>query len=125
MNLRNLFYLNAILLISGSLALILAPAIVLERQGFTTDNPEFLQLASNSGGFMLSIGLVAWFAARAVDSPFRRQVRLAFFILHLTFVLIHAGVWLFSGVAFSIVIPVHLTLALAFGYFQFVKPDAD
>lgn len=74
---------------------------------------------------MLSIGLVAWFAARAADSPFRRQVRLAFFILHLTFVLIHGGAWLFSGVAFSIVIPVHLTLALAFGYFQFVKPDAD
>jgi len=125
MNLRNLFYVNAILLVVGSLALILAPAIVLERQGFTTDNPEFLQLANNSGGFMLSIGLVAWFAARATDSSFRRQVRLSFFILHLTFVLIHTGAWLFNGVALSIVIPVHLTLALAFGYFQFVKPDAD
>jgi len=125
MNLRSLFYLNAIFLISGSLALILAPAIVLERQGFTTDNPEFLQLGSNSGGLMLCIGLVAWFAARAADSPFRRQVRLAFFILHLTFVLIHTGAWLFNGIALSIVIPVHFIFTLAFGYFQFVKPDAE
>lgn len=124
MNLKNLFYLNAILLIAGSLALILAPAFVLERQGFNSANPEVLQVASNSAGFMLSIGLVAWFAARAVDSPLRRQIRLVYFILHLAFVLIHGSAWLFNGVAFSTVIPVHLTLALAFGYFQFVKPDA-
>ena len=125
MNLKNLFYLNAILLVAGSLALILAPAVVLERQGFTTDNPEFLQLANNSGGFMLSIGLVAWFAARAADSPLRRQVRLSFLILHLAFVLIHASAWLFNGVALNSALPVHLILTLAFGYFQFVKPDAD
>ena len=124
MNLRNLFYLNAVLLISGSLALILAPSIVLEQQGFTTHSPEFLQLASNSGGFMLSIGLVAWFAARAADSPFRRQVRLAYLILHFTFVLIYGVAWLLNGAALSSALPVHLIFTLAFGYFQLVNPDA-
>lgn len=74
---------------------------------------------------MLFIGLVAWFAARASDSPFRRQVRLAYFILHLIFVLIHVGAWLFNGVPLNSALPVHLIFTLAFGYFQFVKPDAD
>ena len=124
MNLKNLFYLNAILLVAGSLALILAPAVVLERQGIITDDPEFLQLGSNSGGLMLSIGLVAWFAARATDSLLRRQIRLSFLILHLTFVLIHASAWLFNGIPLNSALPVHLILTLAFGYFQFVKSDS-
>ena len=74
---------------------------------------------------MLSIGLAAWFAARAADSPFRRQIRLTFFILHLTFVVIHAGAWLFNGVALSSALPVHLIFTLAFAYYQFVKPNVN
>ena len=122
MKLKHLFYFNAILLIPGSLALLIVPAVMLGRAGFPADNPEILQLGSNTGGLLLFVGLVAWFAARVEDNPLRRNVRLSFFVMNLVMAVAHFIAFLNGGLINAAIL--HGILALAYGYFQFIKPDA-
>jgi hypothetical protein len=65
---------------------------------------------------------VSWFAARTEDSPFRRNIRLSFFIMNLVMTVFHYLAYLNGGQI--VYVYGHGFLTLAYGYFQFIKPDA-
>ena len=122
MKLKYLFYAQTIVLINAVAFLFLPDAILGQ---FGVDADEELTLAfRNTGGLLLFLGMVAWLAARSEDSLLRRGIRLAFLVTHSVLFTVYAATQLTGGTAFGPVIWVHLAFALAFGYFQFVKPDA-
>ena len=121
MKLKYLFYFNSIVVLTALIALV-APALLLERVGIPADNPDILQFANNTGGLLLFVGLVSWFAAQTEDSPFRRKIRLSFFIMNLVMAVAHFVSFLSGGMLNGVI--VHGILTLAYGYFQFIKPDA-
>ena len=121
MKLTHLFYFNSIVVLNALIALV-APELLLERVGIPADNPDILQFANNAGGLLLFVGLVSWFAARTEDSPFRRKIRLSFFIMNLVMTVFHYLAYLNGGQI--VYVYGHGFLTLAYGYFQFIKPDA-
>jgi hypothetical protein len=122
LKLKYLFYIQTVVFLNA-IGFIFAPAAVLGRVGIVS-NAELNLAFQNTGGLLLFLGLVAFFAARAEDSPFRRNVRLAFFIAHSVLFTIYAISQVTGGPTFGPILWVHLIFALAFGYFQFIKPDA-
>lgn len=120
--LTHLFYAQAVVLIAA-VAFLFLPEQVLNGLGIDAD--EELTLAfRNTGGLLLFLGMVAWLAARSEDSPLRRGLRLAFLVTHSVLFTVYAATQFTGGTAFGPMIWVHLAFALAFGYFQFVKPNA-
>lgn len=124
MTLKHLFYLQSTIVFMA-LFWMLAPAMALDVNGTPGRDAASLLFAQNTGVLHLGYGVVAFVAARAPDSPLRRDIRLAFFILHTVMVVVHTLAWLTTGVALGngFALAVHLTLAIAFGYFQFVRPE--
>lgn len=122
MKLKHLFYLQSIVVLNA-LGFIFVPAALVSRFGISS-NAELNLAFQNSGGLLLFVALVAWFAARAEDSPFRRNVRLSFFILHSVLFAVYTYNQVTGGPTFGPILWVHLAFALAFGYFQFIRPDA-
>lgn len=122
MKLKHLFYLNFILLVPSVLIALFKPSIMLSGSGLPADNPALLQMLGNTGGLLTFVGLIAWFAARVEDSPLRRNIRLSFFTMNLVMTVIHAVAYLNGGAMTPLIL--HGILTLAYGYFQFIKPDA-
>lgn len=122
MKLKHLFYLQS-LVVLNALGFIFVPAVLLSRFGISS-NAELNLAFQNSGGLLLFVALVAWFAARAEESSFRRNVRLSFFILHTVLFAVYAFNQVTGGPTFGPIMWIHLTFAMAFGYFQFIKPNA-
>ena len=122
MKLKHLFYLNGVLLILAALAFLITPASMLGPYHITTPESGVLDLARNSGGLFLFIGLAAWFGARSEDSSLRRNIRLSFFIMNLVMAVAHFVGFLSGGSLNGVI--VHGILTLVYGYFQFIKPDA-
>jgi hypothetical protein len=123
MKLKHLFYLNSVLLILAAPAFLITPGSMLGSYHITNAESGVLELARNSGGLFLFIGLAAWFAARSEDSSLRRNIRLSFFIMNLVMAVAHYVGFLLSGGSLNGVI-VHGILTLAYGYFQFIMPEA-
>ena len=122
MKLKHLFYIQTIVFLNA-IGFLFAPAALLGRTGIVS-NPELNLAFQNTGGLLLFLGLVAFFAARAEDSPLRRNIRLAFFIAHSVLFAVYAFNHTNGGPTFGPILWVHLVFALAYGYFQFIKPDA-
>ena len=78
----------------------------------------------NTGDLLLLVGLVAFLAARTDDSPLRRDICLSYFLLHAVGFVIHVLPLLTGGFAFGPAWIFSLILAIAFGYFRFLKPNA-
>jgi uncharacterized RDD family membrane protein YckC len=72
----------------------------------------------------LFVSLAAWFAAQAEDSSLRRSLRLSLFIMHSVLFAVYALTQMTGGPAFGPTVWIHLAFALAFGYFQFFRPEA-
>ena len=122
MKVKYLFYIQTIVFLNA-IGFLLAPAAVLGRTGIVS-NAELNLAFQNTGGLLLFLGLVAFFAARAEDSPLRRNVRLAFFIAHSVLFSVYAFSQMNGGPTFGPILWVHLVFALAYGYFQFIRPNA-
>jgi cell division protein FtsW (lipid II flippase) len=122
MKLKYLFYFQA-LTVLNAMGMIFAPSAELSGAGISPSAELNLAL-QNTGGLLLFLSLVAFFAARAEDSPFRRNIRLCFFIGHLVLFAVYAFNQVNGGPTFGPILWIHLVFALAFGYFQFIKPDA-
>ena len=122
MRLKHLFYIQTVVFLNA-IGFLLAPAALLGRTGIVS-NAELNLAFQNTGGLLLFLGLVAFFAARAEDSPLRRKVRLAFLIAHSVLFAVYAFNQITGGPTFGPILWVHLVFALAYGYFQFIKPDA-
>ena len=122
MKLKHLFYIQTVVFLNA-IGFLLAPAAVLGRSGIVS-NTELNLAFQNTGGLLLFLGLVAFFAARAEDSPLRRNVRLAFFIAHSVLFAVYALSQMNGGPTFGPILWVHLVFALAYGYFQFIRPNA-
>jgi hypothetical protein len=122
MKLKHLFYIQAVVVLNA-LGFLFAPAVLLGRFGMAPD-AELNLAFQNTGGLLLFLSLVAFFAARAEDGPLRRNVRLAFFISHAVLCTVYAFSQMTGGPTFGPILWVHLVFALAFGYFQFIKPQA-
>lgn len=122
MKLKHLFYVQA-LVVLNALVFLITPNALLSRIGVTPDD-ELTLAFRNTGGLLLLLALVAWFAARAEDGPLRRNVRLSFLIGHSVLFAVYAITMLTGGPTFGPVIWVHLAFAIAFAYFQFIRPDA-
>ena len=122
MKLKHLFYLNSVLLFLAALVALITPLSMLGPAHIATAEPGVLGLVRNTGGLLLFLGLAAWFAARAEDSSLRRNIRLSFFIMNLVMVVAHYVSFLGGGPLNGVI--VHGILTLAYGYFQFIKPDA-
>ena len=122
MKLKYLLYIQTVVFLNA-IGFLLAPATMLGSFGITS-NAELNLAFQNTGGLLLFLGLVAFFAARAEDSPFRRKIRLAFFIAHSVLFAVYAFNQVTGGPTFGPILWVHLVFALAYGYFQFMKPDA-
>ena len=88
MKLKYLFYFQS-LVVLNSLGFIFAPAALLGQFGISPA-ADVIVAYRDFGGLLLFVALVAWFAARADDSPFRRNIRLSFFILHSVLLVVSA-----------------------------------
>lgn len=122
MKLKYLFYFQA-LTVLNAVGMIFAPSAELSRSGISSSAELNLAL-QNTGGLLLFLSLVAFFAARVEDSPLRRNIRLAFFVVHSVLFALYAFNQMNGGPTFGPILWIHLVFALAFGYFQFINPEA-
>lgn len=125
MKLKHVFYLqSAALLLAGSLWMF-APAMFYKTGGMDVTDTGLLIFGRNTGALLYGFLFIAFFAARAEDSPLRRQLRLSFFLLHLVSLLMYGALWFVSHVTFGNgqAIWLHVVFGLGFGYFQFFKPN--
>ena len=123
MKLKHVFYLQAAALLLAATLWIFAPAAFYESSGLQTADPAWLLFGRNTGALLFGFLLIAFFAARAPDSPLRRQLGLSFFLLHLVSLSIYVVVWLLARVTNPMAIGLHVVFTLAFGYFQFFRSE--
>lgn len=122
MKLKHLFYFQSLVFLN-SLGFIFAPAALLRQFGLSP-TADLIVAYRDLGGLLLFVALISWFSARAEDTPFRRKVRLSFFILQSVLFVVSAYNLLVGNPALAPSIWISLVMALAFGYFQFIRPDA-
>lgn len=124
MKLRTLMLATAVLSFLFGLGFALMPAQTLTLYGVTTDAVGLI-LGRFFGSAMLGYAILTWFARGISDPQSRRAIVLALFLSSLlaAFVAIWgqlAGLFNAFGWIGVVVFPL---FALAYGYFQFFKPD--
>ena len=125
MKLKSLFIFNAIATIIFGVGSVLAPQALVSLFGATL-NPAGVLMMQYGGAWLIGIGLLAWFARNAADSEARRAIVLAFLICYsIAFIvaLLAQLAAVLNALGWSTV-ALNLLLALGYGYFQFVKPQA-
>jgi len=124
MNLSLLFTVNAIVAAVFGLAFVIAPGQAASLYGVTAD-AQFRYLAQLFGAALVGFAVLTWVARNAKASDARKAIVLALFISNAVgFVLALLGQ--VAGVVTTMgwsTVAIYLLLALAFGYFQFVKPS--
>jgi len=124
MNLSLLFTVNAIVAAVFGLAFVIAPRQAASLYGVTAD-AQFRYLAQLFGAALVGFAVLTWVARNATASDARKAIVLALFISNAVgFVLALLGQM--AGVVNTMgwsTVAIYLLLALAFGYFQFVKPS--
>ena len=123
MKLKYLFYFQAVFAFLPGLGFIIAPAAMWNFWGTPSEGAVMDLAGRNTGVFLLFVALVALFAARADDSPLRRNLCVAYFVLHVGGFIIYALPLLMGGPTFGPAWIPSLLLAIAFGYFSFRKPS--
>jgi len=125
MKLKYLFYAHAVFAFFSGLSFIFAPAMTWNN--WQVANPDSLMnlAGQNTGTMIIFVGLVALFAARvSEDNPLRNHIRLSMFILAVIGTILHAYALFSGGANFGSSYIFNLVLSLAYGYFQFIKPNA-
>ena len=124
MSLSLLMTVNAILAAIFGLAFVLAPGQAASLYGVTAD-AQFRYLAQLFGSALVGFAVLTWAARSASASDARKAIVLALFVSDaLGFLLALIGQ--IGGVVNAMgwsTVAIYLLLALAFGYFQFVKPS--
>ena len=125
MKLHTVMVINAVAGVAFGLVFILAPAQSLSLYGHAP-SAGLSYLAQLLGAALLSFGLLTWAARNASDSEARRAILLALVIGYAVgFVL--ALISQFRGVENVLgwsTVATYFLLALAFGYYRFVRPTA-
>lgn len=123
MRLKYLFYFQAAFALLPGLGFIFAPATVWSAWGTPSQGAVMDLAGRNTGSFLLLVCLIAFFAARTEDSPLRRNICLSYFVLHAVEFFIYALSLLTGGPTYGPAWILSLILAIAFGYFRFLKPS--
>jgi hypothetical protein len=123
MNLRILMTLTAVLSFLFGLGFAVVPAQTLTLYGVTTDAVGLI-LGRFFGSAMLGYAILTWFAKDVEDPRSRRAIVLALFLSSVLAAIV--AVWgqlagLFNNFGWIGVVMFPL-FALAYGYFQFIKP---
>ncbi|MBI3166389.1 MAG: hypothetical protein IT309_03230 [Anaerolineales bacterium] len=123
MKLKHVFYLQAFFGFLPGLGFLFAPAVLWNAWGTPSEGAVMDLAGRNTGVFLLTVGLIALFAAQSDDSPLRRNITLAYVVLHGVGFVIYALPLLTGGVSFGSAWIMSLIFALAFAYFRFVKSN--
>ena len=125
MKLHTVMVINAVAGVAFGLAFILVPAQSLFLYGHAP-SAGLSYLAQLLGAALLSFGLLTWAARNSSDSDARRAILLALVIGYaIGFVLaLIAQIRGVENVFGWSTVATYLLLALAFGYFRFVRPTA-
>lgn len=125
MKLRSLLMINAVVLGGSGISAVLVPARVCSLYGVQLGR-EVIMMAQYAGLGSVAIGLVAWFARNVKDTQAQRAIVLAFLITHVIGIIISV-LGTISGVMKLgwPVIVLYSLFALAYAYFQFMKPIAS
>ncbi len=124
--LKYLFYLQAVALLITSAIWTFAPKSFYSSMNLVPLDQGWLVFGQNTGLLLFGFFLIAIFAARAVESPLKANLRLSFFLLHAASLLVYLIAWFSPHGSISLTAPLvlHTVFALSFGYFQFLKPNS-
>lgn len=123
MKLKYLFYFQGVFAVLSALGLIFAPGAMWSLWGLPAGSAEMDLAGRDAGVLVIFVGLVAFFAARADDSPLRRDICLAYFVEYAVSFIVFGLPLLTGGLTLGPAVIFSLILALAFGYFRFIKPN--
>ncbi len=126
MNLRNLFRVTAVLTIITGLVWLLAPEAMAASYGLNLD-PYGAYLVQIIGTFNTALAVLAFLASRMTHSPARQAIVTTFLVQQALSLLVNLIATLggvLPGSAGWTAVAFNLVLALAFGYFRFVRPEA-
>ena len=123
MKLKHVFYLQSFFGFLPGLGFLFAPAVLWNAWGTPSEGAVMDLAGRNTGVFLLTVGLIALFAARIDDSPLRRNINLAYVVLHGVGFVVYALPLLIGGPSFGPAWIMSLVFALAFAYFRFIKPN--
>lgn len=124
MKLKHVFYLQAFFGFLPGLGFLFAPAVMWNAWGTPSEGAVMDDLAGrNTGVFLLTVGLIAFFGARSDDSPLRRNISLAYVVLHGVGFVIYALPLLMGGPSFGPAWILSLAFTLTFAYFRFIKTN--
>lgn len=124
MKLKHVFYFQTFFGLLPGLGFIFAPAMMWNAWGTPSESAVMDLAGRNTGVFLVTIGLIAFFAARSENAPLRRNLTLAYTIFGTISFVVYALPLLIGGPTFGPAWVMSLVLALAYGYFYFVKPEA-
>ncbi len=123
MKLKHVFYLQAFFGFLPGLGFLFAPAVMWNAWGTPSEGAVMDLAGRNTGVFLLTIGLIALFAARSDDSPLRRNINLAYVVLHGVGFVVYVLPLLTGRPSFGSAWIMSLVFALAFAYFRFIKTN--
>jgi hypothetical protein len=122
MNLRNVFIVNAVLGIIFGLAFLLMPAQTTALYGVDLTEGGLFVTRLLAAEF-ITLGILAWLVREMEASATRQTIVMAYFISNTLGFLVSLYAQLtgvVNGLGWTTVI-IYLLLALAFGYFQFMR----
>jgi hypothetical protein len=101
MKLKHVFYLQAIFGLLAGLGFLFAPAFMWNAWGTPSEGAVMDLAGRNTGVFLLIIGLIAFFAARSEGSALRRNINLAYVVLHAVGLVVYVLPLLSGGPSFG------------------------
>lgn len=123
MKLKHVFYFHALFAGFAGLGFLFAPAVMWNNFGTPSEGAVMDLAGRNTGVFLVFVALTAFFMARSENSSLKRNITLTYVIFSaLTFV-VYALPLLTGGPSFGSGWIMSLVIALAYGYFYFVKPE--
>lgn len=123
MKLKHVFYFQAIFALFPGLGFLFAPAVLWNAWGTPSEGAVMDLAGRNTGVFLVTVALIAFFAARSEATPLRRNLNLAYMIFQALGFIVYALPLVTGGPSFGPAWVMSLALALAFGYFYFFKPQ--
>ena len=125
MKLKTLLTITAVVAFFNGGSYLIAPSATMVSFGLTTDSVGVL-MSRYFGASTLAIAVLSWLGRKLVDPQARRVLVIAFFVTFLIYLVVDLT-GQFTGImnplGWSFVITDFL-IALGYGYFLFVKPDA-
>jgi hypothetical protein len=127
MKLKTLFTLHAVIALANGIAFLIVPVQYLGLFGIALSDPGMIVISRLFATALLAFGFVDWFARDAGPSRARDAIVLGFFLsIAPGFVVVLIGQLsgLMNPLGWALV-ALYLVMSAGYGYFSFVKPDAD